>query len=63
MEFTVNDLVSIVMMVSGWIGIYAGFRVRLSVLEKEVNDLRGLVTELRHDIKALLTAGGWKLQS
>lgn len=63
MEFTVNDLVSIVMMVSGWIGIYAGFRVRLSVLEKEVNDLRGLVTELRHDIKALLTTGGWKLQS
>lgn len=54
MDFSINDMTSLVMMVSGWVGIYAGFRVRISVLEREVNDLRDLVSELRQDIKALL---------
>ena len=54
MDFSINDMTSLVMMVSGWVGMYAGFRVRISVLEREVNDLRDLVSELRQDIKALL---------
>lgn len=54
MDFTVDNLVSIAVLISGWISIYAGFRVRISLLEKEVNDLRELVSELRQDIKMLL---------
>ena len=45
---------SLIMLLSGWVGIYAGFRAKITVLEQEVNNLKTLVTELRHDVKSLL---------
>lgn len=38
------------------LGMYAGFKARMLVLEKAVFDLEKLVSELRQDIKLLLTA-------
>ncbi len=54
MEFTLDGIVSLVMLLSGWVGIYAGFRAKITVLEQEVSNLKTLVTELRHDVKSLL---------
>lgn len=55
MDFKIDDIVSVLMLLGGWVGIYAGFKVKIAVLEREVNDLRLLVSELRQDIKLLLS--------
>lgn len=55
MDFTTDNIMSIVLIVSSLIGIYAGFKAQLTVLEKEVGNLRELVSELRLDIKSLLS--------
>lgn len=54
MDFTIDDITSVIVLLSGWISIYAGFRVKITVLEREVQNLRELVNELRQDIKMLL---------
>lgn len=54
MEFTLNDITSLVMILSGWVSVYAGFRSKIAILENDVASLRDLVTELRQDIKMLL---------
>ena len=55
MDFTVDNAISILLIISGLIGIYSGFKTQLTVLEREVSDLRELVSELRLDIKALIS--------
>lgn len=55
MEFTINDIASLVMILSGWVSVYAGFRSKVAILENDVAGLRDLVTELRQDIKLLLS--------
>ena len=55
MDFTINDITSLVMILSGWVSVYAGFRSRIAILENDVMGLRDLVTELRQDIKMLLS--------
>jgi len=54
MDFTVDNAVSVLLIISGLIGIYTGFKTQLIVLEREVGDLRELVSELRLDIKSLI---------
>lgn len=54
MDFTVDNAVSVLLIISGLIGIYTGFKTQLTVLEREVGDLRELVSELRLDIKSLI---------
>lgn len=55
MDFTVDNAVSVLLIISGLIGIYTGFKTQLTVLEREVSDLRELVSELRLDIKSLIS--------
>lgn len=54
MDFTVDNAISVLLIISGLIGIYTGFKTQLIVLEREVGDLRELVSELRLDIKSLI---------
>ena len=54
MDFTVDNAVSVLLIISGLIGINTGFKTQLTVLEREVGDLRELVSELRLDIKSLI---------
>lgn len=55
MDFTIDNAVSVLLIISGLIGIYTGFKTQLTVLEREVNSLRELVSELRLDIKSLIS--------
>lgn len=54
MDFTVDNAVSVLLIISGLIGIYTGFKTQLTVLEREVSGLQELVSELRLDIKSLI---------
>lgn len=55
MDFTPDNVINIILIVSSLIGIYAGFKAQLTVLEKEVGNLKELVSELRLDIKSLIS--------
>lgn len=55
MEFTIDDAINVVLIIGGLLGIYTSFKTKLAVLEREVSDLRDMVSELRLDIKNLLT--------
>lgn len=54
MDFTIDNAVSVLLIISGLIGIYTGFKTQLTVLEREVSGLQELVSELRLDIKSLI---------
>lgn len=55
MDFTIDNAVSVLLIISGLIGIYTGFKTQLTVLEREVSSLQDLVSELRLDIKSLIS--------
>ena len=54
MNLLAGDLVTIVTLAGGLIGIYASYASKIRVMERELESLHELVTELRLDIKELL---------
>ena len=51
---TLPDMVTLATLGFGLIGIYASYAAKIKVMERELESLHDLVTELRLDIKELL---------
>lgn len=57
LDFLTPDMIAMLVSTGSiLIGMYAGFKARMSVLEKAVTDLEGLVSEMRQDIKTLIAS-------
>lgn len=56
-EFLTADIIATgVGIIGAALSMYAGFKAKMSVLEKAVSDLENLVTEMRQDIKLLIAS-------
>lgn len=57
LNFLTPDMIAMLISTGGiLIGMYAGFKARMSVIEKAVTDLENLVSEMRQDIKTLIAS-------
>lgn len=54
MDITLENVIILATALGTVIGIYSNYAAKMKVMEKEIEDLKDLVNELRLDIKELL---------